>query len=810
MGLEQKVNQQLNKYPAVKKTVKSIYQHINYAISSKEKYEGKIIRLSPNDPSHEYFFGYYDKSPWDVSGRYVLCLKAKNTWSDTAPLDPAEILVIDTKNNNEVKTIAITHSWNVQQGCMLQWLGPDFDRKIIFNDFRNGKFCSVIKDVFSGTERVCSVPVYSVSLDGKFALTLDFTRLHRMRPGYGYSNLEETTRNQKIPDGPCIWKLNIEDNTVKPVLNYIDFASFEPRPEMKNAEHKVNHIMISPNGERFMVLHRWFDGQRKYSRLVTANVDGTEMYNLSDDDMVSHCNWKDNQTIIAFENKKNTGVGYYLMKDKSNEYRHLWPYITSDGHPSYSPDGKLVVTDTYPNRKRMALIKILNDDFNVVVAKVFAPFKYDNDTRCDLHPRWSRDGKSICFDSAFEGHRGLYMIPLNKIKFAYSDAVGTKLTKSVGNKKRIRVLYLMTSFRKSGPTQVIINIIKNLDQKKFDPVLVTLYDEQIDSDMAEVLPYVSAHYLIKTGKKAIIIGKTKILERVLTELHPDIIHSTGVFPEFAVAQMKRFNLFITLHNFMFDDYLTKYGKMKGMLLAKMELSAVRKSEKVVTCSESLSKIYKEKLGLSYEFIRNGVDIEQYSMPVEAEKRKIRKKLSLPENALIFVYTGQFIERKNVPFLVKNYVKVFGNSEKIYLLLLGAGPELDGLQKEYQKYRNVDFRGNVSNISYYLKACDVYISTSKSEGLPNGVLEAMATGLPVILSNIAPHKEIINIDAMAGVLYDQEKEMDFIEKLELISESDVKQMGTAAYNVVHQNFNAYKMSIKYQECYEKIYNEKISL
>ena len=65
--------------------------------------------------------------------------------------------------------------------------------------------------------------------------------------------------------------------------------------------------------DSFMVLHRWFNGDRKYSRLVTVNVDGTEMYNLSDDDMVSHCYWKDDQTIIAFENKKKTGAGYYLM-----------------------------------------------------------------------------------------------------------------------------------------------------------------------------------------------------------------------------------------------------------------------------------------------------------------------------------------------------------------------------------------------------------------------------------------------------------------------------------------------------------------
>lgn len=803
MGLEQKINQQLNKYPAVKRIVKSVYQHTMYAISSKNDHEGNIIRLSPDDLNHEYFFGYYDKSPWDASGRYVLCMKAKDTWSDVAPKDPADILLIDTKQNNKATKIAMTHSWNVQQGCMAQWLGPKFDQEIIYNDFRDGKFVSVVLNVFTGKERVLAKPVYSVASDGSFALTLDFTRLHRLRPGYGYSNVEEITKNEKIPDTPCIWKLDIINNTVKPVLKYADFASFEPRKEMAGAEHKVNHIMISPNGERFMVLHRWFNGDRKYSRLVTVNIDGTEMYNLSDDDMVSHCYWKDNQTIIAFENKRKTGAGYYLMHDKTQDYRQLWPHISSDGHPSYSPDGRLVVTDTYPNRKRMAILKVLNEDFNIVIAKVFAPFKYDNDTRCDLHPRWSRDGRKICFDSVYEGHRGLYMVTLDNIKFAYSDTVGTKITKTERGEKKIHVAFVMTSCRKSGPTQVVLNIIKNLDYTRFSPVLITLYDEQKDSAMADFLPLVEKHFLIKTGKKDILLGNTRPLKNILNDIQADVVYSTGVFPDYAISKIMPLKQMITLHNYVYEDYPAKFGKTKGIILAKLQLSAIKKATSVVACSESLTKIYKEKLHQSYDFIRNGVDIEQYTMPDVSEKMAIRKKLGLPEDAFIWVYTGQFIERKNIPFLLENYVKRFGDDKHSYMLLLGDGPELKMLSEKYATNSCIDFRGSVSNVNYYLKACDVYVSTSKSEGLPNGVLEAMATGLPVVLSDIEQHKEIFEVDDKIGLLYCQNDGEDFGRKLEQLYHSDVREAGQVAYASAHENFSSVKMSEKYQKAYMKI-------
>lgn len=406
----------MNRFPVIKRTLKCVYQHTMVALTPNFKFEGDIHKLSPNDSQHEYFFGYYDKSPWDVTGRFVLCLRANDTWTDVAPHEPADICLIDTENKNKVEVLAQTHSWNVQQACMLQWIGPKFDEEILYNDFRDGKYCSIVLNIKTHQERVLPLPVYSVAQDGSIALTLDFSRLHRLRKGYGYSNIPDHTAGQLVPNEPCIWSMDLQTGGIKPILRYTDFVNFEHRAEMDGAEHKVNHIMISPNGKRFMVLHRWFNGERKYTRLVTVNIDGTDMYNLSDDDMVSHCCWKNDKEIFAFENKRDGGDGYYLMKDKSSQYTRYWPTINYDGHPSFSPDGKHIVFDRYPDGKRIATVMKAYDNVDEsaiqIMARVFSPFKYDNDTRCDLHPRWSLDGKKICFDAVFEGTRGLYYIDM--------------------------------------------------------------------------------------------------------------------------------------------------------------------------------------------------------------------------------------------------------------------------------------------------------------------------------------------------------------------------------------------------------------
>lgn len=380
-----------------------LYQRALYLVSPKMKFEGDVQVITPQD-DYEYLFGYYDKCPWSEDERYILALRVKNATANADSAEPAQIVRIDLRNENSLDVLATTHCWNVQQGCMAQWLGAN---RILYNDFRDDSFCSVILEIGTGTERVLPMPVYALSADQKTALTLDFCRLHDLRPGYGYVNLKQAPFAR---ENVCIWEMSLEDGTVTPLLKYRDLMGFEPRAEMEGAKHKVNHLMISPDGSRFMMLHRWIKDKTKYTRLVTCSMDGTDLFNLSDDDYVSHCCWKNDTEILSYLNKHQGGKGYYLLKDRTSEYRRCWPQLAMDGHPTYSYDGKSVVTDTYPNRKRIQSLYVMNGSRVKRVAQVFSPFKYGGNVRCDLHPRWSRDGKQICFDASFMGKRSVCLV----------------------------------------------------------------------------------------------------------------------------------------------------------------------------------------------------------------------------------------------------------------------------------------------------------------------------------------------------------------------------------------------------------------
>ncbi len=803
--IEQAGKRMFEQFPVIKKSAKRAYQLVSVATSNEKlKSEGDVIRVSPDD-GFEYFYGYYDKSPWDATDRYMICIKVKQAYKSVAPKEPGVVGVIDTQDNNNFIKVGVTHSWNVQQSCMAQWMGPDYKSRILYNDFINGHYCAVIYNFKKKKiEKILPMAAYDVARDGSFILSLDFSRLHRIRPGYGYSNLQDKTKGELCPAQGCIWKVDVSDGKVTELFKYTDFVAFEPDESMRGAEHKVNHLMLNPNCNRFMVLHRWFQKGRKHTRLVTVNIDKTEMYNLSDDVFVSHCYWKNDEEILSFLRKKETGDHYYLMRDKTQEYKMYWSRLTTDGHCSYSPDGTMIVTDSYPNRRRMASVYLCKEEQEqpIRIAKVFSPFKYDNDCRCDLHPRWNREGTKICIDSVHEGKRGLYVIPIAK-----KDIPVIPGAKPEYKKGKYKIVYVITNCKNSGPMKQILNIIKSLDRKLFEPIVITLFQEDLGNSVVQrYLDVVPEFHCLKMSKvDSILEGKKKLAE-FLKDIKPDLIHGLGMPPYTMSWGYKDAVHLVTLRNYCYQDYPDKYGKWLGIALAHKDMAfiskQIKRGETFITCSESLSRIYMEKHGVQFGFIRNGVDIGQYQYADAEKKEDMKKILGLPLDKTIVVYSGQFIDRKDQGFVIEG---VLGSkyANEVCIVLMGDGPKLNGLSTAYKDDERIIFTGNITNVSEYLQACDLYVSSSKSEGMPNGVLEAMATGLPVLLSDIPQHLEVLEINNQYGLSYHLGEREDFISKFDEMMTMHLNDMGLVASKVANDEFSASIMSHRYQDLYLKL-------
>ena len=91
----------------------------------------------------------------------------------------------------------------------------------------------------------------------------------------------------------------------------------------------------------------------------------------------------------------------------------------SDGHCSFSPDGRWMLTDTYPDREfesaRGLILYEWETNRRINIGSFYSDPKITGDIRCDLHPRWSRDGQQVCIDSIHEGERQMYVVDVSHI-----------------------------------------------------------------------------------------------------------------------------------------------------------------------------------------------------------------------------------------------------------------------------------------------------------------------------------------------------------------------------------------------------------
>lgn len=387
---------------------------------STEEHICPVRPATSGPPAH--WFGYYDKPPWDATGRYMLCLEAEDHGRLPAAGEKATVALIDLETDT-VEPLTETRAWNWQQGCMLQWLPSAPDREIIFNDCQAGMHVAVVLDVRTGKRRVLPKPIYSVSSDGRFALCISLARLAHARPIVGYAGVADPYEDQPHPREDGIHYMDLQTGETSLVLSLDTAANLDPLPSMQGELHRFEHVMINPNDTRFMVIHRWprhAKGRPFFDRLLTANIDGSGLCRLADDDMVSHFFWRDPEHLLAWCRHRPTGDHFYLHTDQTDELEVIGEdVLTKDGHCSYSPDRRWIVSDTYPDAKWNAGILLYEVATNRRIdIGCFPQPQYLYKTpgiRCDLHPRWSRDGKHICIDSAHEDPRQMYLIDVSAI-----------------------------------------------------------------------------------------------------------------------------------------------------------------------------------------------------------------------------------------------------------------------------------------------------------------------------------------------------------------------------------------------------------
>ena len=371
-------------------------------------------------PPGHHFVGYYGITPWNASQSRLFCLEA-DFGDRLAQLDDrASICLIDPANHSLTR-IAQTSAWNLQQGAMLHWLPTAADRELIFNDRVDGRLVSVILDVETNKRRLIDRPVAALSHDGKSAIGVNFDRLRAIRPVTGYAGGDAKGPLVKRPTDDGLFAIDMTTGKSRLLVSVDACARVVAPPEQLNDQPLwLEHPIFSRDGARVFFIARGFDPSTKQIVSVPLVVasDGTKLRSLMPAwvaDGASHFDWMDERRVVV--TRKDDGKWRHLLIDTDGVKapKPLAPdVLTRDGHCTFSPDGRWMITDTYPDSQRRQHLFVMDVKTQKAarLASFYSPPEYRGDWRCDLHPRWDRESRRICIDSTHEGIRQVYVIEL--------------------------------------------------------------------------------------------------------------------------------------------------------------------------------------------------------------------------------------------------------------------------------------------------------------------------------------------------------------------------------------------------------------
>lgn len=358
------------------------------------------------------FFGYHDITPFHPAEPRLL---AHRTVLGASPLrEPAEVGYFD-RETGRFTTLGETDLWCWQMGARLRWLR---DGRVAWNalyDTRTHGCMIVDPDNGRVLDRLPNA-LYDVDPSERYGLSLDFSRLQRLRPGYGYARLPEETATDRCPASNGIDLVSLRTGRSDRLISLAEIAAIEPQPGMAEATHYLNHLSFAPTGGHFCAFHLWqgSDGRRRLRHLV-FDLSGRLVGHIPGQEHISHFDWLEDGTgLLAFARLPGDPAPRYQFIDVAKgERMPIGGAPTEDGHPMLRPGREPVfVSDTYPDRSSYRRLYLCDGATGATrsLAAFHSPIAFRGETRCDLHPRWSPDGRFLAVDSAHDDRRAMIVL----------------------------------------------------------------------------------------------------------------------------------------------------------------------------------------------------------------------------------------------------------------------------------------------------------------------------------------------------------------------------------------------------------------
>jgi len=383
---------------------------INHGEAQENKFSLEVKQITFGPKNHLFgYIGHVQNIPWNQSGRYIVGLETVHQERMPNPGEPANIILIDTKNDFAIKVVDQTRAWNPQQGTMLYWNPDSPETQFFFNDSdeETKEVFTVLYDISKGKRvheyRYEDSPFGNagVAQKGGYFLGFNYARNAYLRPVTGYPGTFDWTAGELHPENDGVFKVNVAIEEKQLLVSFKKLAEMIAleNPIVETTALFINHTMWNRDDDliKFSVRGNWNhpDKDKIISMGFTLNPDGSELTRRHTP-LSGHNDWELGRRLLgAYEG----GMALYDYDKEEIVERVVGPGIYPDpgGDNAVSPDTRWLVNGSSMNSYNIYTVFRRSDKAWGRTQKYPRGRYRSGPTRIDGSPCWNRDENQVLF-----------------------------------------------------------------------------------------------------------------------------------------------------------------------------------------------------------------------------------------------------------------------------------------------------------------------------------------------------------------------------------------------------------------------------
>lgn len=379
--------------------------------------------------------------------------------------------------------------------------------------------------------------------------------------------------------------------------------------------------------------------------------------------------------------------------------------------------------------------------------------------------------------------------------------------------KKIKVLRILSRLCVGGPAIHCVLLTKYLPSDKYDSILI---HGDLDTGDAPYLYDTSSNpdiRLIKSMKRE--VGLKNLwkewksfmeIYHIIRKERPDIVHThtakAGFIGRIAAFFAKTPVIIHTFHGHVFHSYFSKW-KTKLFLFIERRLAKI--SDGIIAISEQqkheLGTVFKVCKPEKIKVVPLGFDLTPFFTDTENKRKNFRTRYKLQEEELAVGLVGRMVPVKNHELFIRAIAAIQQSKNtdisKLRFFLIGDGAErknienlCHSLQIPFSDANQADFKpclitftGYQNHIDWVNAGLDILVLTSKNEGTPVSLIEAQASGIPIVSTRVGGIENVVTENETA-LLCESDNVKEFTEKLLMLIENPEKRKGMSGKGKVH--------------------------